>query len=103
MQRLTIVRYTVKPEAIGENEALCKAVFDEARAKQPKDVAYALFRKGGEFIHVFMNFAEDDSEAITGLPSFKSFGKDLPSRCLIEPKPERLSVEAVERYGFNAS
>jgi hypothetical protein len=44
MQRLTLVRYTINPEQIAENEVLSRAVFDELRATAPEHAAYALLR-----------------------------------------------------------
>ncbi len=81
MQRLTFVRYTVKPDQIAANEALSRAVFREMRGTAPKDVTYALFKKDADFVHLFVNFRADDSEAVTGLPSFKVYSKDVASRC----------------------
>jgi len=100
MQRLTMVRYTAKPERADENEQLSRAVFEELRAKTPPGVAYALCRAGDEFVHVFINFDADESEPVTGLPSFKAFETDAVSRWLAPPVATRLSVNVVESYGF---
>lgn len=100
MQRVTLVRYTTKPERAAENEALSRAVFAELRGNAPEDVAYALFRDGNEFLHVFLNLKEDASAAVTELPSFKAFQKGITERCEEPPKPTRLAVELVEAYGF---
>ena len=61
MQRVTLVRYTTKPDRAAENEALSRAVFAQLRNAPPEGVAYALFRDGDEFIHVFVNLKEDDA------------------------------------------
>ena len=100
MQRVTIVRYTAKPERADENEQLSRAVFDELRVKTPPGVAYALCRAGDEFVHLFINFDADESEPVTGLPSFKVFENDALSRWLAPPVATRLSVNVVESYGF---
>ncbi len=100
MQRVTIVRYTAKPERADENEALSRAVFEELRVKTPPGVAYALCRAGDEFVHVFINFDADESEPVTGLPSFKAFEHDAASRWLEPPVATRLSVNIVASDGF---
>jgi hypothetical protein len=103
MQRVTMVRYTAKPERADENEALSRAVFDELRAKTPAGVAYALGRDGDDFVHVFINFNADESEPVTGLPTFKAFEADAASRWLAPPVATRLGVRVIEAYGFERS
>jgi hypothetical protein len=100
MQRVTMVRYTAKPDRADENERLSRAVFAELRAKTPAGVAYALCRAGDEFTHVFINFNGDESEPVTGLPSFKAFEEGAQARWLTPPEATRLSVQVVEAHGF---
>ncbi|TKC88021.1 hypothetical protein FAZ69_17365 [Trinickia terrae] len=101
MQRVTFVRYAVKPECAAENEALSRTVFAELREAKPENVVYALFRSGLEFVHVFVNLTGDDSAVLTELPSFKAYAKDVSARCETEPEVTRLGVELLESYGFN--
>src|SRR3954465_4235403 len=96
MQRVTMVRYTTKPEHGAENEALSRAVFAEARAAAPEGVAYALYRDGDDFVHLFANLREDNSDAITELPSFKAFQAGIADRCVAPPQPMRLSLSLIE-------
>ena len=100
MQRVTLVRYAAKPERAAENEALSRAVFNELHATTPKGVAYALFRDGLEFTHLFINLRDDDSAAVTEIPSFKAFSKDAGERFQAPPTVERLSLRMVDCYGF---
>jgi hypothetical protein len=100
MQRLTVVRYTIKPEQIAENETLSRAVFDELRATAPEHAAYALYRNGPEFIHVFMNLAADDAAVITELPSFKAYQKDFEARCEAPANVLRLGLDMLDSYGL---
>jgi hypothetical protein len=100
MQRLTFVRYTVKPDQIAANEALSRAVFEEMRSTTPKDVAYALYKNDADFVHLFVNLRSDDSEAVTGLPSFKVYSKDVASRCAGPIEQIRLSLHLVDSYGL---
>jgi hypothetical protein len=100
MQRVTMVRYTAKPGRASENESLSKAVFAELKASAPDHIAYALFRNGLEFLHLFVNLKDDDSSAVTELPTFKAFGRDISERCEAPPEQTRLSLELVDCYGF---
>jgi hypothetical protein len=103
MQRVTLVRYKAKPERAEENEALSRAVFAELRARTPDHVAYALFRDGLDFVHVFINVEADDSSAVTELSSFKAFSKDASERCEAPPDVTRLSLQLLESYGLTSA
>ena len=103
MQRVTLVRYTAKPDRAHENEALSRAVFAELRARRPSGVAYALCRAGDEFTHVFINFEGDASDPVTELPSFKAFTAEGAERQVAPPEVMRLSVNVLESYGFERS
>src|SRR5437867_498920 len=103
MQRLTLVRYTAKPDRAAENENLARAVFAELRAAAPDDVAYALFRDGMEFVHLFINFAADDSSPVTELSSFKAYAKDVVERCEQPPEVTRLGLRLLESYGMKSA
>jgi hypothetical protein len=101
MQRVTLVRYTAKADRAAENEALSRAVFAQLRNAPPEGVAYALFRDGDEFIHVFLNLKEDDSAPVTELAAFKAFQESIADRCEVQPKATRLAVALVDSYGFS--
>jgi hypothetical protein len=100
MQRVTLVRYTAKPERAAENEALARVVFTELRATSPDHLAYALFRDGQDFVHLFVNTEADDSNELTDLPSFKAFAKDVEARCEAPPQVTRLGLRMLESYGL---
>jgi hypothetical protein len=100
MQRVTVVRYTTKPERAAENEALSRAVFAQLRSAPPEGVAYALLREGNEFIHVFLNLKADDAAPVTELPAFKAFQQDIKERFEVEPNVTRLAATLVDSYGF---
>ena|SRR5690348_4209298 len=100
MQRLTMVRYAAKPEASAENERLSRAVFDQLRADTPDDIAYALFRNGDEFIHLFVNLAADDSDVLTEKSSFRAFQAGAEARWVTPPDVARQSVELIDCYGL---
>ncbi len=102
MQRVTLVRYTTKPDRAAENEALSRAVFTELHAKKPSGIAYGLFKEpdGVSFVHVFINLAADNSDAVTELPTFKAFEKTIKERCEAPPQPTRMSLDLVDSYGL---
>ena len=100
MQRVTLVRYATKPDRTAENEALSRAVFAELRAAAPDHVAYALFRDGVDFVHLFINAEADDSSPLTELPSFKTYAQDVAARCEAPPEVTRLSLRLVDSYGL---
>jgi hypothetical protein len=103
MQRVTIVRYKVKPESVAENEALSHAVFDRVRRDGLQGISYGLFKEadGQSFIHVFVNLREDDSDVLTATPEFEAFTAEISARCLIPPQVMRESVALVDSYGFS--
>ena len=100
MPRVTLVRYTTKPDRAEENEALSRAVFAELRTTNPDHVTYALFRDGPDFVHVFINLESDDSGPVTELPSFKAFTRDAGERYVAPPEQIRLNLGLVESYGL---
>jgi hypothetical protein len=103
MQRVALIRYTTKPDHGAENEALSRAVFAQLRSAAPEGVAYALFRDGNEFVHVFLNLKADESAPVTDLPAFKAFEKGILERCEVPPKPTRMAANLVDYFGFGAA
>jgi len=101
MKRVTLVRYAAKPDRAEENERLSRAVFDELKTQAPGGVSHALFRDGSEFLHLFVNFNDDDSSPVTELPTFKTFSRDIAARCDRAPETTRFALELVESYGFS--
>lgn len=103
MQRVTLVRYTTKPNRAAENEALSRAVFTELHEKKPSGIAYGLFKEpdGVSFVHLFVNLTADNSDAVTELPTFKAFEKAIKERCEAPPQPTRMSLNLVDSYGLN--
>lgn len=100
MQRVTLVRYAAKPDRADENEALSLAVFNELKITRPDHVAYALFRDGVDFVHLFVNTRDDDSSAVTELPTFKAYAKDVVARSEAPPEPMRLTLNLLASYGL---
>lgn len=103
MQRLTVVRYTTRPDSATENEGLSRAVFAQLRSARPKGVAYALLRDENEFIHVFLNLDADESAPLTELAAFKAFQKGVVERCEVPPQATRVTAQLVDCYGVGES
>jgi hypothetical protein len=103
MQRVTLVRYTAKADRDAENEKLARAVFAELKTVAPDHIAYAIFRDGLDYVHLFINTRADDSGPLTDLPSFKAYAKDVAARCEAPPEVTRLSVRLLESYGLRAA
>jgi len=102
MPRITLVRYTAKPGCAQENETLSRAVFKELERVRPKGVAYALFRQGDDFVHLFVNLKEEQSAPVTELPSFKAFEAGAKDRFTAAPEVLRLEPALAASYGFEA-
>jgi hypothetical protein len=100
MPRVTLVRYATKPERADENEALSRAVSQELKTVRPEGVAYALFRDGVNFVHLFVNFEGEDASVLTELPSFKAFSQDNSDRVEAPADQLRITAELVTAYGF---
>jgi hypothetical protein len=101
MQRVTLVRYTAKPDRADENEALSRAVFAELKTAAPAHVTYALFRNGLDFVHLFINTASEDASALVELDSFKTYSRDIAGRCEAPPEINRLALNLLESYGLS--
>jgi quinol monooxygenase YgiN len=100
MSRITTVRYRVKPGCEAENAALSRAVFDEMRASPPAGVAYALFRDGQDFLHVFVNTAADDATVLTETPAFKRFSAEIGARQEAPPEVMRADMTLLDSFGL---
>jgi hypothetical protein len=48
-----------------------------------------------------MNLAEDSSDAVTELPSFKAFQAEIGERYEIPPNALRLAATLVDSYGLS--
>jgi len=96
-----IVTYTVKPDRVGENEALVRAVYDELRQTADPDVHYATFRKedGRTFVHVAFFPSEEKQRVLSGSEAFRAFQADLRDRCEVPPHAE--PVTPVDSYNFS--
>ena len=95
-----MVRYTVKPECVAENERLAAAVYDALRAAQPAGLRYATFRleDGLTFVHLVSHEAAEAGQALTSLPAFRAFAAGVKDRCAVPP--QRSELTEVGSYGW---
>jgi hypothetical protein len=83
--RQVMVRYTVKPDRVEENEALVRAVYDELHRTAPAGLRYATFRveDGVSFVHLAET--EDGRNPLAGVEAFGRFQAGIADRCLHQP------------------
>jgi hypothetical protein len=83
----TVVRYTTRPEAADENEALIKAVFAQLAEQLPGGLRYVAIRldDGVSFVHVAVH--EGDHNPLAALPAFGEFTSAIKERCTEGPTP----------------
>jgi hypothetical protein len=96
-----MVRYKVKPEAVAENEALVRAVYEELHLTQPEGMRYATFRldDGVTFVHI--NFSAGGN-SLNELASFTAFQSGIGERCDEAPKVSELREIGSYRFDTEA-
>ncbi|HWF24835.1 MAG TPA: hypothetical protein VG275_05280 [Solirubrobacteraceae bacterium] len=79
---LKMIRYTVKPDRVQENEDLVRAVYAELHRTEPEGFRYATFKldDGDAFVHLHVNEREDGTNALAELPVFKEFSRGISER-----------------------
>ncbi|MGD1068434.1 MAG: hypothetical protein ABR975_16620 [Vulcanimicrobiaceae bacterium] len=83
--KLTIVRYTVKPGMIDENERLVRAVFAELAREAPTGLRYASLRgEDGGFVHL-VGADHPDAPTLPSFPAFTAFAADIAERVIAPP------------------
>jgi hypothetical protein len=83
--RQVMVRYTVKPDRVAENEELVRAVYDELAATGPAGLRYATFRldDGVSFVHIAS--VEGDDNPLAEVAAFARFQAEVRDRCEVQP------------------
>jgi hypothetical protein len=93
-----IVRYTVKPDRVAENEQLLAAIFDELREVGPEGLRYTALKldDGLTFLHLIDH--DSDARHLPGrqLDSLRAFHAGLSERC--EAAPERTQVRVIGEF-----
>ena len=79
--RQVMVRYKVKPERVGENEELVRAVYEELRRADPPGLRYATYRldDGVSFLHLAS--IEDGGNPLAEIAAFARFQEGIRDRC----------------------
>ena len=90
--RQLMVRYTVKPECVAENEELVRAVYASLHELEPSGFGYATFRleDGVSFVHL-VNETGEGSIALNDVPAFQAFVEHIGDRCVEGPVATTMS------------
>ncbi len=91
-----MVRYTVKPDRVDENERLVRAVYDELSRTQPDGYQYSTYRldDGVTFVHV--SRSESGRGPLPELEAFQRFQENIGERC--EEAPVVTDIETIGSY-----
>ena len=92
----TIARYRVAPGQAERNEELVRAVYAQLDDRLPAGLRYATYvlEDGVSFVHVA---SHEDTGALTELPAFRAFGRELADRC--EEAPAVRTARLIGRFG----
>ena len=87
MAKVAIVTYKVKEDNVEENIKYIEKVFKKLQARSPEGVHYAstIHDDAVTFTHIAFFASDKAQEALTSLPEFQSFQKDLKDRCEVPP------------------
>ena len=93
-----MVRYKVKPDKAGENEAFIKKVFEELEATGPDGLRYASFKlaDGVSFVHIASIETADGSNPLQATAAFKTFQENIKDRC--DEPPAAVELDAIGSY-----
>ena len=93
-----MVRYKVKPDRAGENEALIRNVFDELLQDGPDGLRYASFKldDGVSFVHIASIETDDGSNPLSETAAFKDFQAEIKDRC--EELPAAVALDTIGSY-----
>ena len=88
-----MVRYTVRPDRVEENERYVSAVFEQLDHERPPGLRYASFKleDGVSFVHIVSVDTEDAVNPLNAIPAFKAFTATVDERCDERPVVSRLS------------
>jgi hypothetical protein len=95
-----MVRYTVKPDRVEENEALVRAVYDDLRRTRPAGLRYATFRlaDGRSFVHIASVETGDGRNPLSDVAAFKEFTANARDRC--EEPPVTTELREIGSYNL---
>lgn len=95
-----MVRYTVKPEQVAENQRLVELVYADLTRTAPTGLRYATFKQndGLSFVHIASIETENGESPLPQLPAFQAFLAQIKDRCT-EP-PMTVELETIGTYHF---
>ncbi len=95
-----MVRYKLKAERVGENEALVGAVFTALAEGKPEGLRYATFKlpDGQSFVHIASVETTDGQNPLQALAAFRAFTEAIKDRC--EEPPVALDLTEIGSYRF---
>jgi len=84
--RVVMVRYTVKPDRVAENEQLVRAVYAELSSSAPEGFRYATFKldDGRSFVHLAA-VADGNENPLGRIEAFAEFQREIADRCETPP------------------
>lgn len=90
-----MVRYTVHPDRVAENEKLVRAVYEELQDRLPDGFRYATFRidGGATFVHI-ASVEEGRPNPLADIEAFQRFQDGIADRCVEDP-----TVTTVQQIG----
>lgn len=93
-----MVRYTVKPDQVEDNERRIRTVFAELQRDQPAGIRYATFKlaDGVSFVHVASIETADGTNPLNALEAFQQFTGTIKER-IVEP-PVVVELDEVGSY-----
>jgi hypothetical protein len=93
-----MVRYTVKPEQVEDNERRIEAVFAQLHREQPEGIRYATFKlaDGVSFVHFASIETVDGTNPLAALETFRQFTGTIGER-RVEP-PVTVELHEVGSY-----
>jgi len=97
-----MVRYTVRPDRVSDNEELVRAVYAELAATQPAGLRYVTFAldDGVSFVHIAEVATEDGHNPLAGVPAFARFQDGIQDRVLSPPTVTQLRrIGSYEVFG----
>ena len=82
-----VVRYTVRPERVAENEELVRAVYAELAETQPEGLSYVTFAldDGMSFMHIAEVSTPDGHNPLAEVAAFARFQDGIGDRLVADP------------------
>src|SRR5262245_16427760 len=95
-----MVRYTVRPENVAENERDIRKVFEQLDDRKPAGLRYASFKlgDGGGFVHIASQEQADGHSPLSNVPAFRAFTAAIEHQCDDRPVVTTLAEVGSSRF-----